>query len=56
VVLTLASGCVGSRALGAVLATQGLYWASLVLLVAPAVAWIERPARSSRVAPAAAAT
>jgi len=36
-----------SRALGAVLATPGFYWASLVLPVAPAVVWIERPARSS---------
>jgi hypothetical protein len=45
-----------SRALGAVLATPGFYWGSLVLLVAPAVLWAERPERSSRAAPAVAPT
>jgi hypothetical protein len=38
-----------SRALGAVRATPGSYWGSLVLLV-PVVVWAERPARSSRAA------
>jgi hypothetical protein len=45
-----------SRALGAVLATPGFYWASLVLLVAPAVVWLERPRPSSDAAPAIALT
>jgi hypothetical protein len=45
-----------SRALGAVLATPGFYWASLVLLVAPAVVWADRPSRPSRPAPAFALT
>jgi hypothetical protein len=51
-IVLVAWGRPWSRALGAVLATPGFYWASLVLLVAPAVVWAERPARSSRPAPA----
>jgi hypothetical protein len=50
--LLVAWGRPWSRALGAVLATPGFYWASLVLLVAPAVVWAERPARAPRAAPA----
>lgn len=45
-----------SRALGAVLATPGFYWASLVLLVAPAIVWAESRSRPSRLAPAVALT
>ena len=45
-----------SRALGAVLATPGFYWASLVLLVAPAVVLADRPARLPGPVPAVATT
>lgn len=55
-IVLVAWGRPWSRALGAVLATPGFYWASLVLLVAPAIVLAERPLPSSPAAPGVAPT